>query len=899
MYNYDKLPDEIKQEKRFVLWTNQKKPIIPKSVESKDGGIGASSVDSSTWDTYENAIKYLSIAQKQNDNDIIGIGFVLGDGFCAVDIDHYKEKSGGIYVVKEFQDKLKTYLELSKSNDGYHFLFKCNDMSFLHKNKKNGIEIYCDKRYIALTGNKEDNSMPFNSNVNKEDIEFLYNKYINDGDNNIDLLNNNITTNTNFTDTYKSTFSEEEIIKKILASKSKDKFLKYFNGVISENDNHSSLDSSLCLMLAFWCNKDKKMMDSIFRKSALYREKWDEKRGNKTYGEITLDDAIVKQTDTIANNYSPILKVLNMDIVDENGNPKLKLDLPDYAPTDRGDSELFVASCLNDVRYVKENKNIIFYNKDKNIWEFDNTDNNKLKTLYTSNFIDFYRNDFIKAYRKYNPNEASDFLLKNLKVLESTSKRNAILQQIANFDRYNVVIESNKLDNYDYLLNCPNGVVNLKNGHLYYKDDFYIDENNKHIAIKDLYSTMSAKYDYNPNAKVPTLWLKTLEQVCTDKDYQMNLDAKEDKIKYSLSEEDKQKAIKEKEEFVANHNKDVQDKINYLQLVFGYALTGETKEEVYFNFYGGGGNGKTLITNILQDILGTYSETINIESLLDTGKIKDGNSPTPDLAKLKGKRLALANEPKRDAKLEEGFVKNITGGSLITARNLHEQPITFLPKFKIIISTNYKIKIIGTDEGIWRRNVLMKFSNKFSEKRNNVDVNLESKLKKEIEGIFKWCVEGAIKYYSLVENNNGGKGLPTPDFVLDEQKRYKEEQNVFCAYFDDNVIIGEKYSTTKCYCDELWKDFSSWATLNKDGTWANKRVFLENISKVIEEKSIELSSTKINFCEKKRSNKGVYYTNLILKNSTLGKSIIDDEENNTDNTSKLTTEQKNNMNIAV
>ena len=60
------------------------------------------------------------------------------------------------------------------------------------------------------------------------------------------------------------------------------------------------------MMLAFWTNKDANRIDSLFRQSGLYRDKWDEKHGKKTYGERTIAKAIEKTTET----YTPPVKIL-------------------------------------------------------------------------------------------------------------------------------------------------------------------------------------------------------------------------------------------------------------------------------------------------------------------------------------------------------------------------------------------------------------------------------------------------------------------------------------------------------------------------------------------------------------------------------------------------------------
>ena len=45
-------------------------------------------------------------------------------------------------------------------------------------------------------------------------------------------------------------------------------------------------------MLAFWTGADSSKMDSIFRKSGLFRDKWNARRGATTYGEGVINKAI-------------------------------------------------------------------------------------------------------------------------------------------------------------------------------------------------------------------------------------------------------------------------------------------------------------------------------------------------------------------------------------------------------------------------------------------------------------------------------------------------------------------------------------------------------------------------------------------------------------------------------
>jgi len=84
-----------------------------------------------------------------------------------------------------------------------------------------------------------------------------------------------------------------------------------WNGDISGYPSHSEADLALCQMLAFWCGKNPPAMDKLYRASKLYRQKWDEPRGDKTYGKSTIDKAIA----TTKNTYKPKKNTTLLEIV--------------------------------------------------------------------------------------------------------------------------------------------------------------------------------------------------------------------------------------------------------------------------------------------------------------------------------------------------------------------------------------------------------------------------------------------------------------------------------------------------------------------------------------------------------------------------------------------------------
>lgn len=85
-----------------------------------------------------------------------------------------------------------------------------------------------------------------------------------------------------------SYLSDDEVIIKASNAINKDKFLALWNRNLSSYSSQSEADLALVSILAFYCEKDEKQIDRLFRKSKLYRDKWDENRGHDTYGNLTI-----------------------------------------------------------------------------------------------------------------------------------------------------------------------------------------------------------------------------------------------------------------------------------------------------------------------------------------------------------------------------------------------------------------------------------------------------------------------------------------------------------------------------------------------------------------------------------------------------------------------------------
>lgn len=236
----------------------------------------------------------------------------------------------------------------------------------------------------------------------------------------------------------------------------------------------------------------------------------------------------------------------------------------------------------------------------------------------------------------------------------------------------------------------------------------------------------------------------------------------------------------------------------FVQRWFGYCLAGNAGEQTLVIFYGSGANGKSVLTSVIQDVLGDYCATIPVEALLRHAP-RRGNEASPEILKLKKKRLVFASEPERYLSLGESRVKAMTGGEPIQARGLYMEPEEFVPQYKITLSCNTLPRISGQDEGIWRRIQVLPFDHFIPEEKRDRD--LSEKVLGEGAGILNWLIAGYLDYLEV--------GLSPPQRVRETTDRYRAVSDSVGSFLatktirdsEGRVQSSELYSAYRAHCE--------------------------------------------------------------------------------------------------
>ncbi len=251
------------------------------------------------------------------------------------------------------------------------------------------------------------------------------------------------------------------------------------------------------------------------------------------------------------------------------------------------------------------------------------------------------------------------------------------------------------------------------------------------------------------------------------------------------------------------------EKIRYLQKILGLSLTGDTKEETCWLLYGPTTrNGKSTLVETFSYMLGNsdgYALNMRPETLAQKQNT-DSRQATGDIARLDGCRFLNASEPPKRMVFDTALLKNLLGRDTITARHLHQREFQFVPVFKLVINTNYLPLI--TDNTLFtsgRLNVIT-FNKHFCEE--DQDRGLKDRLREteNISGLLNWCLEGLELYYT--------EGLNAPSCVVSATEDYRSSSDKIGIFITECLIESSENCTVK----EAYDSYTDWCRDNGFGT---------------------------------------------------------------------------------
>jgi putative DNA primase/helicase len=234
------------------------------------------------------------------------------------------------------------------------------------------------------------------------------------------------------------------------------------------------------------------------------------------------------------------------------------------------------------------------------------------------------------------------------------------------------------------------------------------------------------------------------------------------------------------------------DLVGFLQRMCGYALSGHTREQVFFFIYGSGGNGKSVFLEVLSTCLGDYYTTANMEAFTSA----DENRHPTELARLRGARSVGASETRQGSHWDEARLKQLTGGDAVTARFMRQDFFTFVPQFKLVFVGNHKPHLTNIDDAIRRRLLIIPFVLK----PIRPDPELANKLKQEAGAILNWAIQGCIQWQR--------GGLRPPLSVRAATDGFLAAEDHLGRWIEECCIRGPQERSTPTELHDSWQAFS-------------------------------------------------------------------------------------------
>lgn len=292
----ENIPSQLTGADRWVMWRAEKAGGNLTKIPYQTNGSKADSTDPATWTEYGMASATLATHPDQ----FSGIGFVLGNGFCGVDLDDCIVDGQILPYAQAIVDQFNTYTEISPSGTGVKLFLYADPLPptankggtgrrvFNPTPERSGkIEMYSEDRFFTVTGNEL-------AGVLSPTVEQRPNQFLNLYNHLCGAKKKAKPAAAPATD-----LDDNRVIELGCNASNGGKFSRLLSGNTSDyGDDESSADAAFCCLLAFF-TRDANQIDRIFRRSGLCRDKWTER---EDYRRSTIAFALESVTEQYKRN---------------------------------------------------------------------------------------------------------------------------------------------------------------------------------------------------------------------------------------------------------------------------------------------------------------------------------------------------------------------------------------------------------------------------------------------------------------------------------------------------------------------------------------------------------------------------------------------------------------------
>tara|TARA_Y100000817_G_C16861352_1_gene545910 strand:- start:1092 stop:3956 length:2865 start_codon:yes stop_codon:yes gene_type:complete len=237
-------------------------------------------------------------------------------------------------------------------------------------------------------------------------------------------------------------------------------------------------------------------------------------------------------------------------------------------------------------------------------------------------------------------------------------------------------------------------------------------------------------------------------------------------------------------------------------------LCGDVFKQRFSIWTGSGGNGKSMLIDLIESVFGDYCKGVPVSLL--TQKRKASNAACPEKAILKGVRFGHLQEPDSNERINVGEMKELTGGDTIQARKLYGDVFEFKPQFELVLMCNEKPTIDDKTNGAWRRVQVYPFISHFTDDKakHNKEKHiypLDNKLQLKIREYWPLIFAGILlnKWGDLSKQEYPSK---IPQSILLETENYQNDSDLIGRWMKEELI---ECDNTTDY-NELYEDANDW-----------------------------------------------------------------------------------------
>lgn len=420
-----------------------------------------------------------------------------------------------------------------------------------------------------------------------------------------------------------------------------------------------------------------------------------------------------------------------------------------YRLTDYGNAERFVARHGRDVRYCKPWKKWLVW--DGRRWTVDERGEVGRRAKETIRSI-YAEASTVEGEGDEDKKRRKDIAAWALRS-ESGNRTRELLERARDDER--IVVTPGDLDADPWLFNVMNGTIDLRTGDLLAHDPAQL-------------ITRLAPVEYDPVA-CSDVWEDMVDKVTGgDAEY-----------------------------------------AQFLQRAVGYSLTSSITEKAIFLLLGSKDTGKSTFVEALAAAWGDYGAAMDWSTLSEQTR-EDGKAPRPDLVRLRGRRLVTAAEGRRGSRLDAALIKRLTGGDTVLARGLNEDPVEFVPIFKLWLSTNHPPELDVDDEAVWRRVFRLEFKHTFAPWRGRPQDEPKVLLKEDPahrSAILAWAVQGCLSWQR--------HGLQPPAVVTKDTEAYRDDVDHLRDYLEARCLMEPGNENIKTPREEVYQNYLDWAYIHK------------------------------------------------------------------------------------